>query len=104
MPKGRFDGPVPRNFMIELHAPNHAGSVVTPDKALDAIYLDGERFFRIIDIAVTEVSLPTTVVFARVSGHAPAEFSKTWDPDDLGPFKQIISGAIRYGSENIATQ
>lgn len=86
--------PVPRTFLIELHAPRSAGRVLSVEEALDHLYLGDDRFYRVIDVAVKQVSLRESVVFARVSGHTPAEFDKTWDPSGLGPFKQILAAKI----------
>jgi hypothetical protein len=85
---------VPRSFAIELHAPGSSGRAVSLDEAVDQIYLGSDRFYRIIDVAITKLLPGETVAFVRVSGHAPAEFSKTWDPASLGPFKQTIADKI----------
>lgn len=86
--------PIPRSFAIELHAPKSPGLTVSVDEALDQIYLGDDRFYRIIDIAIKKLLPGEAVAFVRVSGHLPDEFSKTWDPSALGPFKQIIAEAI----------
>jgi hypothetical protein len=85
---------IPRSFVIELHAPESPGRTVSVDKALDQIYLGSDRFYRIIDIAIKKLLPGEAVAFVRVSGHPADEFSKTWDPSALGPFKQIIAEAI----------
>lgn len=49
---------------------------------------------RVVDafeLAVTQVLPDETVVFARVNGHPPLAFAKTFDATDPGPFKQIIA-------------
>jgi hypothetical protein len=61
---------------------------------VDQIYLGSDRFYRIIDVAIKELLPRETVAFVRVSGHPPAEYSKTWDASALGPFKQIIAEKI----------
>jgi hypothetical protein len=81
--------PIPRTFLIELHAPGSAGSIVRVDDALDRIYLGSGRLYRIIDVAVRKLLPEHTVIFVRASGHAPVEFDQTWDATDLGPFKQM---------------
>jgi hypothetical protein len=86
--------PIPRSFVVELHAPASPGRTVSVDKALDQIYLGSDRFYRIIDVAIKELRPGEAVAFVRVSGHQPDEFSKTWDPAALGPFKQIIAETI----------
>jgi len=86
--------PVPRSFVIELHAPGSTGRTVSLDEAVEQIYLGSDRFYRIIDVAIKELLPGQSVVFVRVSGHPPTEFSKTWDPASLGPFKQIIAEKI----------
>lgn len=86
--------PISRSFVVELHAPASPGRTASVDEALDKIYLGSDRFYRIIDVAIKELLPGETVVFVRVSGHPPAEFSKTWDPSALGPFKQIFAEKI----------
>jgi hypothetical protein len=86
--------PIPRSFVIELHAPGHPGRTASVDEALDQIYLGSDSFYRIIDVAIKELLPEEAVAFVRVSGHPPAEFSKTWDPSALGLFKQIIAEKI----------
>jgi hypothetical protein len=93
--------PVPRLFLIELHAPDSFGEMLEVDRALDRIYLAGNRFYRVIDVAIRRVLPGKSVVFVRVSGHTPAPFSQTWDPSGLGPFKQLIPETIEQ-SESIA--
>ena len=87
--------PIPRSFVIELHAPSCPGRTVSVDQALDQIYLRSDRFHRIIDVAIKELRPEQAVAFVRVSGHPPAEFSETWDSSALGPFKQIIADQIK---------
>jgi hypothetical protein len=86
--------PVPRTFLIELHAPGSSGQVASFDEAVNELYLGSDRFYRIIDVAIKEVLPGESVAFVRVSGHTPAEFSKTWDPSALGPFKEIAAERI----------
>ena len=92
--EAKFARPIPRSFVIELHAPESSGRALSVDEALDHIYLGSDRFYRIIDVAIKELLPGKSVAFVRVSGHQSAEFSKTWDPSGLGPFKQIIAEKI----------
>ncbi|HEY8871512.1 MAG TPA: hypothetical protein VIM52_00665 [Stellaceae bacterium] len=84
----------PRSFLIELHAPNSAGQIMSVDEAADQIYLGSDKFYRIIDVSIPKISSDQTIAFVRVSGHQPGPFSDTWDPANLGPFKQIFSQTI----------
>ncbi len=86
--------PVPRSFLIELHAPTSSGRLLSVTEALDHIYLGNDRFFKVIDVAIRRLLPGRSVVFVRVSGHPPAAFSQTWDPANLGPFKQIVAERI----------
>lgn len=86
--------PVPRSFLIELHAPGSTGQDMSIDEALDQIYLGGDRFYRIIDVAIERLLPDASVAFVRVSGHPAAGFSETWDPSGLGPFKPIVAAMI----------
>jgi hypothetical protein len=82
---------VPRAFLIELHGAGCAGHILSVDDAVGYLYLGDDRFYRIVDVAVTQIRPGETVVFTRVSGHRPAGFDHTFDPSGLGPFKQILA-------------
>jgi hypothetical protein len=86
--------PVPRSFRIELHAPGSMGTAMSVDEALDKIWLGNNRFYRVIDVAIKEALPGRSLAFARVSGHAPTRFENTWDPSNLGPFKQIVAEQV----------
>ncbi|HEX2151996.1 MAG TPA: hypothetical protein VHG31_08370 [Stellaceae bacterium] len=92
---------VPHSFLIELHAPDSPGGPLEVDRALDQLYLGRDRFYRVIDVAIRRVLPGKLVAFVRVSGHAPAPFSETWDPSGLGPFKQLVPEIIEQ-HESIA--
>ena len=92
--EARLGRQVPRSFEIELHATGASGRTMSVGRALDVIYLGSDRFYKIIDIAIRRVRPGKSVAFVRVSGHPPGPFSQTWDPSDLGPFKQIIATTI----------
>jgi len=93
--EARLARPVPRSFTIELHAPpSSPGQTVSVDRALDKIYLGHDRFYKVIDVAIRRRLPRKSVAYVRVSGHPPAPFSQTWDPANLGPFKQIVAEEI----------
>jgi hypothetical protein len=92
--EAKVANPISHSFVIELHAPGVAGRLVGVDEALDRLFLGSDRFYRIIDVAIKKLLPGQSVAFVRASGHLPAEFSKTWDPSSLGPFKQIIAEKI----------
>ena len=85
----RGDREIPHFFLIELHAPNHVGSLVSIDEAIDIIFLGEDCFYKIIDVAIKAIQNEQSIVFVRVSGHAPVEFKNTWNANELGPFKLI---------------
>ena len=88
---------VPRDFVIELHAPGFAGEVLTVEQALDQLFLGEDRFYRIIDVSLRKILPNAAQVFVRVSGHRPGAFAETFAPADLGPFKQLIADCIEGG-------
>lgn len=92
--EAKLKEPIPRSFLIRLHAFEYDDRLVSIDDALDKLYFSGERFFRIIDVAIVEVQSDASVVFVRPSGHEPNAWSTTWDPTGCGPFKQIIADKI----------
>lgn len=85
---------LPRAFMIDLQAFDYSGPLMTVDQAVDRIYLTEDKFFKIIDIAVTGVHPQYAIAFVRVSGHAPGLFSDTFNPNELGPFNIMTSKQI----------
>ena len=85
---------MPRSFLIELHTPVSAGELLSVDQALDHLYLGSDKCYRIIDVAIRKVLPDRTIAFVRMSGHPPSPFSETWDPANLGPFKQILAQTI----------
>ena len=89
--EARLADQVPRSFLVELHGAGRTGAAIIVDESLNNIWLGGDRFYRVINLAVTQVLPDATVVFARVSNHPPAPFGQTFDPTGLGPFKQIVA-------------
>lgn len=83
---------VPPTILVELHSLHVHGELVSASRALDEIYLDEMRFFKIVDIGFKGIDHDKCVVFVRVSGHSPGPFSETWDPTRFGPFKIIEIG------------
>jgi hypothetical protein len=88
---------IPRHFRISLHGAGHIGERVMDVKgAADALYLGENRFYRIIDVSVVEVSGDMSTVFVRASAHQPGSFQETWNnPPGSGPFKQIWAQEIK---------
>lgn len=87
--------PVSRSFTIELHGLSPKRRLLSPEEALDVLYLGPDRFFRIIDVSVLRVSQTRTLVFTRISGHTPGGFDDTWNtPPGAGPFKQLQAAQI----------
>ena len=86
--------PIPRSFLIELHGAGSPGQTASIEEALDQMYLGSNRFHRIIDVAIKRLLPENSVAFVRVSGHSPTTFNATWNPADLGPFKQITAETI----------
>jgi len=86
---------IPHDLRIELHGQAAHPRQMSVDEALDALYLGPDKFFRVIDVAVRNVSNTTTTVFMGISGHAPCRLEETWnDPPGAGPFKQIMAERI----------
>jgi hypothetical protein len=86
----RLGRPVSRQFRVLLHGAGHAGDIVAPEIALDALYLGPDRSYRIIDFGVVEVGNDFTTVFVRASAHRPMSYDQTWNvPPGSGPFKQL---------------
>jgi hypothetical protein len=86
--------PIPRSFLVRLHAFGYDDRLLSVDEAADKIYVGSDRFYRIIDVAIIEVLSNESMAFVRVSGHAPDAWGATWDPTGSGPFKQLIAEKI----------
>jgi hypothetical protein len=83
---------IAREYKIQLYGPGHSGDILDVDEAATLLYINESSFYRIIDIAVKQISPRFSTVFVRVSGHKPVPFEKTWDtPKGHGPFKQIMA-------------
>jgi hypothetical protein len=86
---------VSRNFQIRVHGAGHQGDLLGPEEVLDILYLGVNRFYRIIDLSITEVSKTASTVFLRVSDHTPGPIDQTWNqPPGSGPFKQLLAEKI----------
>jgi hypothetical protein len=87
---------VPRNFRIRLHGAGYGGQhLMGVQEGADMLYLGEHRFYRIVDLAVTEIVGPETIVFVRASDHEPGTLAQTWDtPPGSGPFKQLLAEEI----------
>jgi len=91
----RLGRSVPHRLEIQFHGLAPHSRAMTPEDALEALYLGPDTFFRIVDVAVLQVLKDRCVVFMRVSGHKPGSFSETWNqPEGSGPFKQIDTHTI----------
>lgn len=83
---------IPREYKIQLYGSGHSGDVLDVDKAASLLFINESSSYRIIDVAVKQVSPSLSTVFVRVSGHEPVPFEQTWDtPKGRGPFKQIMA-------------
>ena len=87
---------VPRRFEIELHGLAPHPRMLGKDDAFEEIFLGPDRFYRIIDLAVARVSRDASIVFVRISGHAPGPLNQTWNqPPGSGPFKQVLADEVK---------
>lgn len=83
---------IPRKYQIRLHGAGHSGDILSVDEVATLLFIDDSSFYRIIDVAVQQVSPSVSEIFVRVSGHNPVPFEQTWDtPKGSGPFKQIMA-------------
>lgn len=91
---------VPRHFEILLFGAGHSRDRMSPQLAVDILYLGEDKFYRVIDVAVIEVRRHTTTLYVRASGHQPSSFEETWNtPPGSGPFKQLIAKEIKVLDE-----
>ena len=91
---------IPRNFGILRGSSGPDGRRVSIEQAVSELFLSETEFYRVIDLAVVEVSATTTWVWARESGHHPAAFEVSWNQQPgSGPFKHLISDTIRTSTE-----
>ena len=89
---------LPSGVKIVLHGAGHSGDLMDPLAAAKKVYIGEDRFYRIIDVSVIEVSIrkKECTIFVRASSHAPSGFDQTWNnPPGNGPFKQLIAKEIK---------
>lgn len=54
------------------------------------LYLDEDHFWRVIDVALSNISNDVGHVMLAISVHPPVEFDLTWNtPRGMGPFKVL---------------
>jgi hypothetical protein len=83
---------IPHTYEVILHCTGHSGDVLSVDEAAASLFIDENKFYAVIDVAVQQVSLNATRVFVRCSGHAPVPFEKTWNfSNGNGSFKQLFA-------------
>lgn len=91
----RLSRAVPRDFTVHVYGAGYSGTTMSPEQASERLYLGPNRFYRIIDVAVTGVSGDRCTAFVRASGHQPSSFEDTWnEPPGSGPFKQLLAEKI----------
>lgn len=88
------NGKVPHAFMIDLQAFGYSGGLLTCEQAIDRIFISEDKFYRIIDVAITGVHPEYAVAFVRVSGHPPNAYADTLSPETMGPFNILTSMKI----------
>lgn len=87
-------------FDVEFHGAGYSGKLMHRDRAIDLVYLDEKRFYRIIDVGVKAVRKSSALLFVRISGHEPSDFAQTWNAaTGGGPFKIIDSRDIRIDAK-----
>lgn len=88
----RYKISVPRSFLIEFHGKGHSHKIpIDVDTAIDALFIDENTFFLVIDVVILEIRKSVTRVFVRPSGHPPDIFERTWnDPPGSGPFHHMF--------------
>ena len=87
---------VPRHFGILRGSPGPDGRRVSVDDAFDELWLSDNRFYRIVDLIVAEITPSTTWIWANASGHEPSVFEATWNqPPGAGPFKATVLYKVR---------
>lgn len=96
--------PIPHTFGILRGSPGPEARRISVHEASSELWLSEDRFYRVIDLAVTEVSPSIAWIWVRESGHAPSAFDATWnDPPGSGPFKVLIADTVRdIGSSDVA--
>ena len=83
---------IPRKFQILLYGADHSGDQVDLLAATDILYLGEDKFYRIIDLSVTQ---EFSLVFTRISSHEPGTFAQTWNnPTGYGPFKLMLASKL----------
>lgn len=90
--EGELGRSISGNYEVILHGAGYSGDIVDVNTAAANLYVGKNEFYRVIDVAVQQVSPNVSRIFVRVSGHKPVPFYETWNtPEGSGPFKQIMA-------------
>jgi len=74
--------------MVELHL--NGMQLVSINEAASRLFLDEDRFFKVIDVSVRPDGERGSAFFVRPSGHSPSSWENTWFPESTGPFKVMM--------------
>jgi len=85
--------------IVKFFCPDSNGNIISEEEFMSRIFIDDAHFYRIIDLAVTELYGDRPVIFARISGHPPGSLKDTWN-GLRGPFKTLAADKIRQITEN----
>lgn len=87
-------GPIPERVAIELHGAGARGELLAPEEVMERTFLGEDRAYALIDVVAKVVELDHLVVFVRVAQYAPRHPSEIWDPDGIGPFKNLLAVGV----------
>jgi hypothetical protein len=90
---------IPFDFVVEMHGGKGStgqGRLMTIDEAIDAMFIDEEYFYVVIDVLVKTVIGNRTILFVRPSGHEPTRLGETYNtPKDYSPFKVMLPADLK---------
>lgn len=79
----------PSLYIIELHGAGSAGRRMTLNEAIEHLYINENRYWKIIDVVLKAIGAEESIFFVRASEHKPCLWEDTFDPARSGPFKQL---------------
>lgn len=88
-----FHVDVPRRFHIELRGASISYRVLPSENVVDAIFIEENQFWLLINVMVIEVSLEAnlTIISLNITGHGPGTFEQTFSySDGKVPFHQVL--------------
>lgn len=85
----RWSVTFPAACRYEFHGYGKSGELLTGEEACDTLIRNDGELAQIIDIVLVGYTKNNSILFLRPAGRTVTEYNDTFDPDRLGPFRQL---------------